>query len=155
MPTYTGPGHATIYTGTTPDNHGIIANTWYNKVSNMNTYCAVDFMANTIGSVSANGKMSPKNMLGTTITDELKREGIARELVNRIQNLRKEMGLEVQDKITISITSEDDIVKVALEDNRDYICRETQAKSLDQVESLENGQKLDLNGYEVFVVINK
>lgn len=72
MPTYTGPGHASIYTGTTPGNHGIISNTWYNKVTNNSIYCTEDYLANTIGSVSINGKMSPKNMLGTTITDELK-----------------------------------------------------------------------------------
>ncbi|PCJ23400.1 MAG: alkaline phosphatase [Flavobacteriales bacterium] len=72
MPTYTGPGHASIYTGTTPENHGIISNSWYNKTINKDTYCTGDDMVNTIGSNSLNGKMSPKNMLGTTITDELK-----------------------------------------------------------------------------------
>ncbi len=72
MPTYTGPGHASIYTGTTPENHGIISNTWYNKVANNSMYCTRDYLANTIGSVSAHGKMSPKNLLSTTITDELK-----------------------------------------------------------------------------------
>jgi predicted AlkP superfamily pyrophosphatase or phosphodiesterase len=72
MPTYTGPGHASIYTGTTPENHGIISNTWYNKVANNSMYCTRDYLANTVGSISVNGKMSPKNMLGTTITDELK-----------------------------------------------------------------------------------
>jgi len=72
MPTYTGPGHASIYTGTTPENHGIISNTWYNKLANVSTYCTGDYMVNTVGSQSFNGKMSPKHMLGTTITDELK-----------------------------------------------------------------------------------
>lgn len=72
MPTYTGPGHASIYTGTTPENHGIIANNWYNKVLNTTTYCTGDSTVNTIGSGSLNGKMSPKNLLSTTITDELK-----------------------------------------------------------------------------------
>ena len=72
MPTYTGPGHASIYTGTTPGNHGIISNTWYNKVANNSMYCTGDYLVNTVGSISLNGKMSPKNMLGTTITDELK-----------------------------------------------------------------------------------
>ena len=72
MPTYTGPGHASIYTGTTPENHGIIANNWYNKVLNRGTYCTGDSNVNTIGSESLNGKMSPKNLLSTTITDELK-----------------------------------------------------------------------------------
>ena len=44
MPTYTGPGHASIYAGTTPENHGIIANTWYNKIANNSMYCTQDFM---------------------------------------------------------------------------------------------------------------
>ena len=72
MPTYTGPGHASIYTGTTPENHGIISNTWYDKVENEYTYCTQDKLVKTVGSVSVNGKMSPKKLLGTTITDELK-----------------------------------------------------------------------------------
>lgn len=72
MPTYTGPGHASIYTGTTPENHGIIANDWYNKTLNSFTYCTGDINENTIGSTSFKGQMSPKNLLSTTITDELK-----------------------------------------------------------------------------------
>lgn len=72
MPTYTAPGHASIYTGTTPENHGIISNTWYNKMTNNSIYCTEDTLVNTVGSISENGKMSPKNLLGTTITDELK-----------------------------------------------------------------------------------
>jgi len=72
MPTYTGPGHASIYTGTTPENHGIISNAWYNKVANNSMYCTGDYLANTVGTISSSGKMSPKNLLSTTITDELK-----------------------------------------------------------------------------------
>ena len=72
MPTYTGPGHASIYTGTTPENHAIISNTWYDKVLKSNTYCAGDMSVSTVGSTTKNGMMSPKKMLGTTITDELK-----------------------------------------------------------------------------------
>jgi predicted AlkP superfamily pyrophosphatase or phosphodiesterase len=72
MPTYTGPGHASIYTGTTPENHGIIANDWYNKVLKNGMYCTGDATVNTVGSTSESGKMSPKNLLSTTITDELK-----------------------------------------------------------------------------------
>jgi predicted AlkP superfamily pyrophosphatase or phosphodiesterase len=72
MPTYTGPGHASIYTGTTPSAHGIIANQWYDKVLNKKIYCTGDDNFNTIGSTSRNGEMSPKNLISTTITDELK-----------------------------------------------------------------------------------
>jgi len=72
MPTYTGPGHASIYTGTTPENHGIIANDWYDKENKEMIYCAQDTTVKTIGSESINGLMSPKNMITTTITDQLK-----------------------------------------------------------------------------------
>lgn len=72
MPTYTGPGHASIYTGTTPENHGIIANDWYNKKTKKMIYCAEDTTVKTIGSSSKEGLMSPKNMVTTTISDQLK-----------------------------------------------------------------------------------
>ena len=72
MPTYTGPGHASIYTGTTPENHGIISNHWYDKYTNTETYCTLDTLVNTIGSNSKDGKMSPNKLTSTTITDELK-----------------------------------------------------------------------------------
>lgn len=72
MPTYTGPGHASIYTGTTPENNGIIANDWYDKKNKKMVYCAEDVTVKTIGSESVAGLMSPKNMITTTITDQLK-----------------------------------------------------------------------------------
>jgi len=72
IPTYTGPGHASIYTGTTPRNHGIIANDWYVKKDKISTYCVQDGNAKTIGSESNRGKASPKNLLSSTIGDELK-----------------------------------------------------------------------------------
>lgn len=72
MPTYTGPGHASIYSGTTPENHGIIANDWYDKKQKKYVYCAEDVTVKTIGSDSKAGLMSPSRMVGTTITDELK-----------------------------------------------------------------------------------
>lgn len=72
MPTYTGPGHASIYSGTTPENHGIISNTWFNKTINNYTYCTSDTAFKTLGSDSRYGKMSPNKLVSTTITDELK-----------------------------------------------------------------------------------
>src|SRR5690606_27184171 len=72
IPTYTGPGHASIYTGTTPAVHGIIANDWYDKTSQKSIYCAEDNEVNSVGTQSKAGKMSPKNMIATGITDELK-----------------------------------------------------------------------------------
>ncbi|MFN3839792.1 MAG: alkaline phosphatase PafA [Cyclobacteriaceae bacterium] len=73
VPTYTGPGHASVYTGTTPAYHGIIGNTWYDKTLKKVVYCANDENRTPVGSeTSANGKVSPHRMLTTTITDELK-----------------------------------------------------------------------------------
>ncbi|WP_192822911.1 alkaline phosphatase PafA [Rufibacter sp. LB8] len=72
VPTYTGPGHASIYTGTTPAIHGIVGNDWYNRATGRNIYCSEDKSVKTVGSTSKAGEMSPVNMLSTTITDELK-----------------------------------------------------------------------------------
>jgi predicted AlkP superfamily pyrophosphatase or phosphodiesterase len=72
MPTFTAPGHASIYTGTTPAIHGIIANEWYVLKDYKKVYCTEDNSVSTVGSTSAAGKMSPKNMLTTTFGDELR-----------------------------------------------------------------------------------
>ncbi len=72
IPTYTGPGHCSIYTGTTPRYHGIIANDWCVKAENRMTYCAYDNEMKSIGTASDEGKMSPRQQRSTTIGDELK-----------------------------------------------------------------------------------
>lgn len=72
IPTYTGPGHASIYTGTTPATHGIIANDWYVRKVNRNIYCAEDSTVTAVGGSAQNGKISPRNMYSTTISDELR-----------------------------------------------------------------------------------
>ena len=68
--TSTGPGHATIVTGTTPNYHGIIGNDWYDPVKNKSIYCVDDNNINPIGTNKKIGKKSPKNLLVTTISDE-------------------------------------------------------------------------------------
>ena len=73
MPTYTAPGHASIYTGTTPSTHGIIGNEWFNKAVGKDVYCTDDASVKTIGNgTEKEGAMSPKNLFSTTITDELR-----------------------------------------------------------------------------------
>lgn len=72
VPTYTGPGHASIYTGTTPSIHGIIANNWYDKSNKKLMYCTDDSRSKTVGATNKSGDMSPVNMLTTTFCDELK-----------------------------------------------------------------------------------
>jgi isoleucyl-tRNA synthetase len=93
--------------------------------------------------------------LDVTLTDELKQEGIARDLVNRIQNLRKDMGLEVQDKITIKVAKHDDMVKCALENFATYIQTETQALSLEVNGSVTDGTVLDMDDFELTVKVEK
>ncbi len=72
VPTYTGPGHASIYTGTSPATHGIISNDWFVKETGKMTYCTDDDNVKSVGTDSKAGLMSPKNLLVTTIGDELK-----------------------------------------------------------------------------------
>ena len=70
VPTYTGPGHASIYTGTTPATHGIIGNNWYDKTIDASVYCAGDTSVQPIGTMDKAGMMSPHRMTVTTIADE-------------------------------------------------------------------------------------
>jgi len=70
VPTYTAPGHTSIYTGTTPQNHGIISNGWYDKFEKAEVYCTQDADSNPIGTKSSAGKMSPHRMNATTVADE-------------------------------------------------------------------------------------
>ncbi len=72
VPTFTGPGHASIYTGTSPATHGIIANDWFDRTENKMVYCTDDKTVQTVGSTSAAGQMSPSRLLASTVTDELK-----------------------------------------------------------------------------------
>lgn len=70
IPTYTAPGHASVYTGTTPQNHGIIGNGWFSKFEGKNIYCVGDESVKSIGTVSNAGKMSPHRLITTTVADE-------------------------------------------------------------------------------------
>ncbi len=72
VPTYTGPGHASVYTGTTPSVHGIIANSWIDRLSDKEIYCSWDDKENGVGTTTERGKMSPRNLLTTTVCDELR-----------------------------------------------------------------------------------
>lgn len=72
MPTYTGPGHASVYTGTTPAVHGIIGNNWYVKGEDRSTYVTEDPNYDSVGTETDAGQMSPRWMLSSTIGDELR-----------------------------------------------------------------------------------
>ena len=71
IPTKTAPGHASVYTGTTPKYHGIIANEWYDRTLKKEINNVDDYSTQTIGGEGSSGQRSPHKMLSTTITDEL------------------------------------------------------------------------------------
>lgn len=70
--TQTGPGHATIFTGTTPSNHGIVSNDWYIPLKKQKVYCVEDQKQTTVGSNSNNGKASPLYLMTPTFGDQLR-----------------------------------------------------------------------------------
>lgn len=72
IPTYTAPGHASIYTGTTPRYHGIIGNDWYSRILDRSVYCVGDTLSRHVGGSENSGFISPRNLQVNTITDELK-----------------------------------------------------------------------------------
>lgn len=93
--------------------------------------------------------------LDVTLTDELKQEGVARDLVNRIQNLRKDMGLEVQDKIHVTIANDNELVNASLAGFGEYIQSETQALSLDLSADPQGAALLDMDDFEIAVLVKK
>lgn len=95
--------------------------------------------------------------LDITLTEELKQEGIARELVNRIQNLRKELNLEVTDKIDVCAENHPYIIK-AVKNNLLYICTEVLADSFEFESNggkLMKGEKVEINENELIISIKK
>lgn len=92
--------------------------------------------------------------LDVTISDELKKEGIARELVNRIQNLRKDSDFEVTDTINISFENNDVIAK-AIADNGEYIKTETLAKNIAFEDRLQNGVLIEFDDIKTKIQIQK
>jgi isoleucyl-tRNA synthetase len=92
--------------------------------------------------------------LDITITDELKKEGIARDFVNRIQNLRKDMGLEVLDKIGIEVEKDGEVVTTALTQFKDYISAEVQALSLELKDKVADAAEVDMDEFMLKVKIS-
>ncbi|MFH7015876.1 isoleucine--tRNA ligase [Flavobacterium sp. FlaQc-47] len=92
--------------------------------------------------------------LDITISEELKNEGIARELVNRIQNIRKDSGFEVTDKIKVQI-KRSGILEEAILKNVDYIKSETLTEDLVFVDALENGTEIEFDDIKTMILISK
>jgi len=93
--------------------------------------------------------------LDITLTEELKKEGISRDIVNRVQNLRKELGMEVQDKIQIKVEKNTELVNAALAEFKNYICTETQAYSLEVQELVPNATALEMDEIILKLEISK
>jgi predicted AlkP superfamily pyrophosphatase or phosphodiesterase len=91
-PTYTAVGHASIYAGTSPSNHGIISNNWYDKVLKKSIYCVDDANYKTIGNHGIEGKKSPLRLYTTTIADQL-------QLAQNMQG--KTIGIAIKDRSAI------------------------------------------------------
>jgi isoleucyl-tRNA synthetase len=93
--------------------------------------------------------------LDITITEDLKLEGIARDFVNRVQNLRKDMGLQVLDKIGIEVERDGELAALALTEFKEYISTETQALSLELKDKLPNASEVDMDDFVLKVVVKK
>ena len=89
IPTYTGPGHASIFTGTTPSVHGIIGNDWYDKDKDEVVYCTTDQTYDPVGAAVKYGHVSPSNLKVTTLPDQ-----------NRLftQMKGKTIGISIKDR---------------------------------------------------------
>ena len=91
-PTVTAAGHAAIFTGSIPAVNGMIGNEWFNQKTGKSVYCVEDTSVRTVGSDSKAGLMSPKNLLVSTITDQLK-------IANNFQS--KTIGIALKDRGSI------------------------------------------------------
>jgi isoleucyl-tRNA synthetase len=92
--------------------------------------------------------------LDITISDELRKEGIARELINRIQNIRKDSGFEVTDKITVKMEKNTQVEEAVLA-NESYIKSETLTESLIFVPTIENGAEIEFDDIKTSILILK
>ncbi|RUA08610.1 MAG: isoleucine--tRNA ligase [Flavobacteriia bacterium] len=92
--------------------------------------------------------------LDVTITDELKNEGIARELVNRVQNIRKDSGFEVTDRIRLFL-KRDGILENAIQENAEYIKNETLTNELIFKDVIENGNNIEFDDVKTLLLIEK
>jgi len=92
--------------------------------------------------------------LDITVTNELLEEGIARELVNRVQKVRKDTGLEVTDKINLVIQEREEL-KTAIINYSNYICAEILADRIDIATELDNGTEIEINDVILKILISK
>lgn len=114
----------------------------------------VEIAAEDIPGWSVAGKGSLTVALDITLTEGLKQEGDAREFVNRIQNIRKESGFELTDRIFVTVLEAEGLKESIVKYN-DYICREILADSIEWVPQLSDGIEIEVNDTLLKVVVNK
>jgi isoleucyl-tRNA synthetase len=93
--------------------------------------------------------------LDVNITSELKQEGISREFINRVQNLRKEKGFEVTDKINVRYRTDSLLIREAVQNNLSYICAEILADTVQFEDQLAEGDIVIIEENEVLIAITK
>lgn len=114
----------------------------------------VDITAEDIPGWSVANKGTLTVALDITLTDELKKEGNAREFVNRIQNIRKESGFELTDRIFVQVL-DNALLRDSLTDFKNYICAEILADNLEYVSELQGGIEIEVNDTLLNVSVNK
>jgi isoleucyl-tRNA synthetase len=114
----------------------------------------VDIVAEDIPGWSVANKGSLTVALDITISEELKQEGDAREFVNRVQNIRKESGFDLTDRIFVTVLESKDLKPSIIKYN-DYICREILADTIDWAPGIEGGTDIEINDILLKVVVNK
>ena len=92
--------------------------------------------------------------LDIELTEALVEEGVARELINRIQNLRKSSGLEITDRIEVSIENREEVAGAVTHCN-EYIASQVLATSLTMADGLTDGTEVEMDGYKLHIVIKK
>ena len=102
--------------------------------------------------VTNDGKLTVA--LEVTITEELRQEGLARELVNRIQNIRKSKGFEITDKIRI-VLSKNTLTDTAVTQFNNYICSQVLAESLSLSDAINNGTELNFDDFNLYIDVEK
>ncbi|MDA9551945.1 isoleucine--tRNA ligase [Flavobacteriaceae bacterium] len=102
--------------------------------------------------VASSGRLTVA--LDVTLTEDLKQEGIARELVNRIQNLRKESGFELTDRIAVQFQKDEHIIN-AINNNLEYLKTETLTDELEILDDLKNGMEIAFDDVNTKLIIQK
>ena len=93
--------------------------------------------------------------LDITVSESLRMEGISRDFINKVQNIRKDLGFEVTDKIKFHFYSKDKLFKDSIKNNLNFVCNEIQAKEIKFLNNVNNSNKLQIDDKIIFYKILK